>query len=36
MTFLVLQGLYVNNLGNGNTQTVPIYGSDGVTIVKSK
>src|SRR5262249_49336420 len=33
-TFVVLQGLYVKDLGNGNTQTIPIYGSDSVVVVK--
>ena len=29
----VLEGIYVQDLGNGNTRNVPIYGVDGVTIV---
>ena len=33
MTSAVLEGLYVQDLGNGNTKTVPIYGVDNVTIV---
>jgi hypothetical protein len=33
-TFVVLQGSYVKNLGGGNTQTIPIYGSDSVVVVK--
>ena len=33
MTSAVLEGIYVQDLGNGNTREVPIYGSDVVTIV---
>ena len=33
MTSAVLEGLYVQDLGNGNTKNVPIYGVDNVTIV---
>ena len=33
MTSAVLDGIYVQDLGNGNTRNVPIYGVDGVTIV---
>ena len=34
MTSIVLEGIYVQDLGNGNTRNVPIYGVDGVTIVQ--
>lgn len=33
MTSLVLEGMYLQDLGNGNTRNVPIYGTDAVTIV---
>ena len=33
MTSAVLEGIYVQDLGNGNTKNVPIYGMDKVTIV---
>ena len=33
MTSAVLEGMYVQDLGNGNTKNVPIYGVDNVTIV---
>ena len=33
MTFAVLEGLYVKDLGDGTTQTVPIYGQDSVVVI---
>jgi hypothetical protein len=33
MTVAVLEGLYVKDLGDGTTQTVPIYGQDSVVVV---
>lgn len=33
MTSAVIEGIYVQDLGNGNTRNMPIYGIDNVTIV---